>query len=300
MQLTILDFTINRKDELKKLIRNQRKNIPTLILGKSGIGKTHILYELMSYLRERKVRFLYVEKFKPVKETLINLHKSLNKSELTDKEEKSLKRLTSSELSQGIILTLEARKLEARKKDFMIIFDHLEDVTSSTADILMKLSSLTLVFGAGQFVRRVRSLRRFFWQFEIIEIEPLSKEDSVSLVEKLVKLKKLNIKCRNFFINQIVTNTGGIPLSIIETINRAKTKGKVTRTSVRDMFIHASGVKEIDASPFIMLMFAFFIVMRFVYRGFGEFQGYAMFGALTGLGMFVRYMLYRSARRPKE
>lgn len=295
MQLTILDFTINRKDELKKLIRNQRKNIPTLILGKSGIGKTHILYELMSYLRERKVGFLYVEKFKPVKETLINLHKSLNKSELTDKEEKSLKRLTSSELSQGIILTLEARK-----KDFMIIFDHLEDVTSSTADILMKLSSLTLVFGAGQFVRRVRSLRRFFWQFEIIEIEPLSKEDSVSLVEKLIKLKKLNIKCRNFFINQIVTNTGGIPLSIIETINRAKTKGKVTRTSVRDMFIHASGVKEIDASPFIMLMFAFFIVMRFVYRGFGEFQGYAMFGALTGLGMFVRYMLYRSARRPKE
>ena len=295
MQLTILDFTINRKDELKKLIRNQRKNIPTLILGKSGIGKTHILYELMSYLRERKVGFLYVEKFKPVKETLINLHKSLNKSKLTDKEEKSLKRLTSSELSQGIILTLEARK-----KDFMIIFDHLEDVTSSTADILMKLSSLTLVFGAGQFVRRVRSLRRFFWQFEIIEIEPLSKEDSVSLVEKLVKLKKLNIKCRNFFINQIVTNTGGTPLSIIETINRAKTKGKVTRTSVRDMFIHASGVKEIDASPFIMLMFAFFIVMRFVYRGFGEFQGYAMFGALTGLGMFVRYMLYRSARRPKE
>ena len=300
MQLTILDFTINRKNELKKLIRNQRKNIPTLILGKSGIGKTHILYELMSYLRERKVGFLYVEKFKPVKETLINLHKSLNKSELTDKEEKSLKRLTSSELSQGIILTLEARKLEARKKDFMIIFDHLEDVTSSTADILMKLSSLTLVFGAGQFVRRVRSLRRFFWQFEIIEIEPLSKEDSVSLVEKLIKLKKLNIKCRNFFINQIVTNTGGIPLSIIETINRAKTKGKVTRTSVRDMFIHASGVKEIDASPFIMLMFAFFIVMRFVYRGFGEFQGYAMFGALTGLGMFVRYMLYRSARRPRE
>ena len=60
MQLTILDFTINRKDELKKLIRNQRKNIPTLILGKSGIGKTHILYELMSYLRERKVGFLYV------------------------------------------------------------------------------------------------------------------------------------------------------------------------------------------------------------------------------------------------
>ena len=300
MQLTILDFTINRKDELKKLIRNQRKNIPTLILGKSGIGKTHILYELMNYLRERKVRFLYVEKFKPVKETLINLHKSLNKSKLTDKEEKSLKRLTSSELSQGIILTLEARKLEVRKKDFMIIFDHLEDVTSSTADILMKLSSLTLVFGAGQFVRRVRSLRRFFWQFEIIEIEPLSKEDSVSLVEKLIKLKKLNIKCRNFFINQIVTNTGGIPLSIIETINRAKTKGKVTRTSVRDMFIHASGVKEIDASPFIMLMFAFFIVMRFVYRGFGEFQGYAMFGALTGLGMFVRYMLYRSARRPRE
>jgi len=295
MQLTILDFTINREDELKKLVQNQRKTIPTLILGKSGIGKTHILYKLMEHLKQRKVQFLYVEKFKPVKETLISLHKSLNKKMLSEKEEKSLKRLTTSELSQGITLSLEARE-----KDFMIIFDHLEDITSSTADILMKLSSLTLVFGAGQFVRKVRSLRRFFWQFEVMDIEPLSKEDSVSLVERLIKIKKLNIKCRNFFINQIVTNTGGIPLSIIETINRAKTKGKVTRTSVRDMFIHASGVKEIDASPFIMLLFAFFIVMRFVYRGFGEFQGYALFGALTGLGMFVRYMLYRSARRPRE
>jgi len=40
--------------------------------------------------------------------------------------------------------------------------------------------------------------------------------------------------------------------------------------------------------------------MRFVYRGFGEYQGYALFGALTGIGIFVRFMLYRQMRRPRQ
>ena len=43
-----------------------------------------------------------------------------------------------------------------------------------------------------------------------------------------------------------------------------------------------------------------FVVMRFVYRGFGEYQGYALFGALTGLGLFVRYMLFRQARKGNQ
>ena len=157
-----------------------------------------------------------------------------------------------------------------------------------------------MVFGAGQFIRRARPLRRFFWQFDIIDIPPFTKEQSEELTERLIKLKKLKLKCKAFFINQVVANTSGIPLSIVETIKRAKMKGTITRRYVREMFVHGSGIKEVDASPFIILIFAFFVVMRFVYRGFGEYQGYALFGALTGLGVFVRYLLYRQARRGSQ
>jgi len=296
--LEIQKFTIDREEELKTLFKNLNKKIPTLIVGKPGVGKTHLLFKLKERLRKQKTPHIYIERFKPVKETLISLYKTL-KGKIKEKEEKRIKRLTIKELSEEIIKLLEERKKNSQ--EFILIFDHLEELTSSTADILMKLSSLCLVFGATQFLRRIRALRRFFWQFDLLELEPLSKEDSKLLIEKLIKTKNLKIgKHKQFFINQVLLSTGGIPLSIVETINRAKTRKKLTKNYIREMFIHQSGVKEIDASPFIILIFALFIVMRFIYRGFGEYQGYALFGALTGLAIFLRFLIYKQMRRRQD
>jgi len=296
--LEIQKFTIDREEELKTLFKNLNKKIPTLIVGKPGVGKTHLLFKLKERLKKQKTPHIYIERFKPVKETLISLYKTL-KGRIKEKEEKRIKRLTIKELSEEIIKLLEERK--KNNQEFILIFDHLEELTSSTADILMKLSSLCLVFGATQFLRRIRALRRFFWQFDLLELEPLSKEDSRLLIEKLIKTKNLKIgKHKQFFINQVLISTGGIPLSIVETINRAKTRKKLTKNYIREMFIHQSGVKEIDASPFIILIFALFIVMRFIYRGFGEYQGYALFGALTGLAIFLRFLIYKQMRRRQD
>jgi len=292
----LLNFTVSRKEELEKMIHNLNDSIPALLLGKPGIGKTHLLDLLCKHLERQKRAFLYVEKFKPVKETLICLCLTL-KTRVTEKDKKGIKRMTIRELTDSIMPLLEKR---SENVPFVIIFDHLEEITSSTADILQRISSLCVVFGACQFIRRIRTLKRFFWQFDIIEVGPFSKEEARFLAEKLIRQNRLKVKCPGFFINQIIANTSGIPLSIVETINRAKQKGTVTRSSVREMFIHASGIKEVDASPFVILVFSVFIVMRFVYRGFGEYQGYALFGALTGIGMFVRFMLYRQMRRPRQ
>lgn len=289
-----INFTIGRQKELKKMTKNLEEGIPTLLLGKPGTGKTHLLLLLCQYLKENKKPYLYIEKLKPVKDTLMNLYKSLKKKEVNQREEKQIKRLTVVELTDEIIPLLESR---SNKKPFILVFDHLEEITSSTSDILQELSGLCIIFGACQFIRRIRTLKRFFWQFDIIEIEPLTKEESKLLVDRLIRLNRVRVKCRDFFINQVVANTSGVPLSIVETINRAKTQKIITKPYVREMFIHGSGIKEIDASPFVILIFAFFIVMRFVYRGFGEYQGYALFGALTGIGIFIRYMLYRQTRR---
>ena len=291
MNLQVLDFTIGREEERKKLIKNANEGIPSLLLGKPGTGKTHLLKLLCRHLKEQRKPYLYIEKFKPVKEALFNLYKTLTKK-TTQTQEKQIKRLTVSELTDVVIALLE---LKSKKNPVVLVFDHLEELTSSTADILQQLSSLCLIFGACQFIRRIRTLKRFFWQFDIVEIEPLSKEEARLLTDRLIRQKRLRLKCRDFFINQVVANTSGIPLSIVETISRAKTQKIITKPYVREMFIHGSGIKEVDASPFVILIFAFFIVMRFVYRGFGEYQGYALFGALTGIGVFIRYLIYKQA-----
>lgn len=296
MRNELLDFTIAREAQYKKMVSNLKDAIPTLLVGKPGAGKTHILKLLCQYLDKSKKQYLYVERFKPVKDTLINLYLNMKKR-LTKKQDKQIRRMTIKELTDNILPLLEEK---SSHKPFILLFDQLEEITSSTADILEKLSTFCVVFGACQFIRRIRTLRRFFWQFDIVELDPFTKEESRLLVENLIRKKRLKIKCPDFFINQVVANTSGIPLSIVETINRAQQKGTITRSYVREMFIHGSGLKEVDASPFVILIFAFFIVMRFVYRGFGEYQGYALFGALTGIGIFVRYMLYRGMRRSRQ
>ena len=296
--LEIQKFTVNREEELRALFKNLDKRIPTLIIGKPGVGKTHLLFRLVERLKKQNIPHIYIERFKPVKESLISLYTKL-KGKVSEKEDKRIRRMTIKELSEEIISLLEKRK--SQNKEFILVFDHLEELTSSTADILMRLSSLCVIFGATQFIRRIRALRRFFWQFDLLEVESLSKEDSRILIEKLIKTKNLRIgKHRQFFINQVLISTNGIPLSIVETINRAKTRKKLTKNYIREMFIHASGIKEIDASPFIILIFALFIVMRFIYRGFGEYQGYALFGALTGLAVFIRFLIYKQMRRRNE
>ena len=61
--------------------------------------------------------------------------------------------------------------------------------------------------------------------------------------------------------------------------------------------IHGSGVKEIDGTPLVILVFSLFIVLRFIARGFSDYQAYAMFGALGGIGLFIRYLIFRQYRR---
>ena len=297
MEQNLVDFTIDRQREFNQILKNLSHNVPTLLLGRAGVGKTHLLFKLREHLDLRKIKYLYLPKFKPVKECLIELYKALKKKEIDESEEKRIKRMTISELTTEIISLLEKKNKRRKKTFFILIFDHLEEITTSTADVLGKLSTLAIVFGAAQYVREVRALKRFFWQFETIEVLPFDREHTIELINTLIEEKNLNLKCKKFFINQVVANTSGIPLSIIETINRAAKRTTITRSYVREMFIHGSGVRQVDASPFIILIIAFFIVMRFIYRGFGEYQGYALFGALSDLGIFIRYMIYRQGRR---
>ena len=46
----LMGFTIGRVEEQKKLIKNVSSGIPTLVLGKPGVGKTHLLFLLRKHL----------------------------------------------------------------------------------------------------------------------------------------------------------------------------------------------------------------------------------------------------------
>jgi len=286
--------TVGRDEELKTLLSNCKRGIPTLILGKSGLGKTHLLQQFIAQLAKRKVKVIYLDRLWPFKPALLALHTSLRK--LDEKESNRLKRLTVPELTRE---TLEHLQRIAAKRKPLVILDRLEDAPAVAADFLLQLSLLTLVFGAAQYVKRTRVLRRFFWQFETLDLAPLSRQDALTLAERLANERNLQLADPAFFLNQVVSHANGVPLAIQETITRLPDGQPVSRAQIRELFLHGSGVREIDGTPLIILVFSSFIVLRFLARGFSDYQGYAFFGAMGGISLFVRYLIYRQYRRSR-
>lgn len=292
MSVQLCSFTIGREGELKTLLTFCKRGTPILVTGKSGLGKTHLLRQFIAALARQKLTAIYLDRLWPFKPALLTLCSSLRT--LSDKDLSRLKRLTVPELTQE---TLSLLKEKARRRKSLIIFDRLEDAPASAADFLLQVSSLTLVFGAAQYVKRTRTLRRFFWQFEILELMPLVKSEALTLAERLVNERNLQLADPAFFLNQVVSHANGVPLAIIETIHRLPAGQPVSRSQIRELFLHGSGVREIDATPLVILLFSLFIVLRFIARGFSDYQAYALFGALGGVGLFIRYLIYRQYAR---
>jgi hypothetical protein len=289
--------TIGRDEELKGLLAFWKRGTPILVLGKSGLGKTHLLRAFMDRLERQRVNPIYLDRLWPFKPALITLHTALKRSRATEQDVNRLKRLTVPELTDETLRLLE--RVAAHRKP-LVILDRLEDAPSTAADFLLRLSALSLVFGAAQHIKRTRTLRRFFWQFEILELLPLAKPDALTLAERLANARNLQLADAAFFLNQIVAHANGVPLAILETINRLPMNQPVSRAQTRELFIHGSGVKEIDATPLVVLVFSLFIVLRFIARGFSDYQAYAMFGALGGIGLFIRYLIYRQYARSRR
>lgn len=288
MSTQLCSFTIGREVELKGLLTFYKRDTPILVTGKSGLGKTHLLRQFMAALVRQKLPAIYLDRLWPFKPALLTLCSSLRV--LTDKDLSRLKRLTVPELTQE---TLSLLKEQAKRRKLLVILDRLEDAPASAADFLLQVSSLTLVFGAAQYVKRTRVLRRFFWQFELLELMPLVKSEALTLAERLVNERNLQLADPAFFLNQVVSHANGVPLAIIETITRLPTNQPVSRSQIRELFLHGSGVRQIDGTPLIILVFCLFIALRFIARGFSDYQAYAMFGALGAGGLFIRYLIFR-------
>jgi len=288
MQPSLCPFTIGRDGELKTLLTFCKRGTPILVTGKSGLGKTHLLRQFMAALARQKLPAIYLDRLWPFKPALLTLCSSLRT--LSAKDLSRLKRLTVPELTQE---TLNLLKEKASRRKPLIILDRLEDAPAAAGDFLLQLSSLTLVFGAAQYVKRTRALRRFFWQFELLELMPLVKSEALTLAERLVNERNLELADPAFFLNQVVSHANGVPLAIVEAVNRLPQNQPVSRAQIRELFVHGSGVKEIDGTPLIILIFCLFIALRFIARGFSDYQAYALFGALGAVGLFIRYLIFR-------
>jgi len=307
-------FTVGREAERDALLRNVAQGFPTALLGRPGIGKSHLLRDLHARLVAQGRPVVYAEMIS-ARETGRAIYESLCR--LAHVEPRHWK--------GGITVAESLTQIEEvldrfKPKEVVLLLDGAEHAPIRAEAQLRMLSEKTVVVAAALYVRRSKRIQRFFWQFEKIDVKPLGQADARRLAEHTLKLlggikvveedpdwttrflrrvpliRNRLIPTREYLLNRVVTESAGIPLAIVETIQRLKGADRIDIGFVRGMFIHEAREQFIDGAPVILTFLVTLMILKFVNRGMYRFDMYAIFGGIGALGILIRYFMLRGSR----
>lgn len=303
----ITDYTIGREKEREIVLRNTTQGNHTLILGRNGVGKTHLLIDLRRELRpaqgdddkqKESVAIHYIPRPVPAKETIENIYAWLAMLAGVALPRKISRDTRIADYCGFIAELLSHPNLAGRKIVLMIDdFDHLPALSVPILEILAERICLV---AAARSRKGGARFNRLLWRFEELRIEPLSPQDSRALtcraIETVPGLALPDDRTKDFLITRIATLSNGIPSAVIESVDRLRGAEKIDERYIRELFVHRSADTFFDATPLILAFFAFLVVMRYINRGMYQFDLYAIFGALSGMMLLARWFMMRTSR----
>lgn len=294
----IHDFTIGRAKERESLLRNTTQGNHALLIGRNGVGKTHLLIDLKRELRAGDVAIHYIPRPVPAKETIESIYAWLAMLAGVGLPRKINRDTRIAEFC-GYIAELLSHPNLASKKIILMIddFDHLPALAVPIIEILAERICLV---AAARHRKGGARFNRLLWRFAEIHIEPLSPQESRELairaLSKVQGVKFPNDRIRDFLITRIATLSNGVPSAIVESVERLRGAEHIDERYIREIFVHRSAGSFFDATPLILAFFCFLVVMRYINRGMYQFDLYAIFGAISGLMLLARWFMMRTSR----
>lgn len=306
----ILDTTIGRERETEILLRNTVQGRHTLLLGRNGIGKTHLLLELQRRLRRPPVAapplpappidiaINYVRRPVPAKETIDGVYSWLSMIAGVARPRKVSSTTRIAELGKMIAEVLALPQLHGKR--LVLLIDEFDQLPMLAVPVIEILAERVTIVAAARTRYKHPRFNRLFWLFEEVSVAPLSAQQSRDLAAHVLKsvqgVKVADENSRDFLLNQTATLSNGVPSAIVESIERLRGAERIDRSFVRDLFVHRAGNYYFDAAPLILTFFVFLVVMRYINRGMYQFDLYAIFGALSGFGLIIRWFMMRTSR----
>jgi integrase/recombinase XerD len=177
------------------------------------------------------------------------------------------------------------------RNEWVLIIDDLTDITRSAAAALSHLNQKFVLFSSVRQIRK--SLEYFFWKFDRIELDSLTRYESLRLIRYLCR--DAVMEDAQLFETHVLHRSGGNPRAIIEIVERAKKEPVITAGFSRNIS-HSGAMKKIDLSPAFILIAAACIASRFIARGTGNMDAYMFTGVGGALFMILRFFAFRSKR----
>jgi len=281
---------IGHQTEFQKLIDKIAIGQHSLLTGAIGRGKTHILKRVQSQISH----IIYIESLSPPKSALLEILHGLHANDDLEIAGMEVEYLSRAELLKKLnrlnireLLLIVQENLSGR--GYILLLDHLEQLTPSSVRIIENLMECATIVGAANKLKS--SLKKLWWRLEQIEIPPLTKDDSKQFLWQLID--RNSIADAELLESKILTQANGNPLAIFELAAKAMREENLTAESIRELK-HQAGTRFIDITPIFLLVGALIVAARFVGLGMNSMETYLIAGVSYGFFMVLRYFLYRS------
>ncbi len=178
----------------------------------------------------------------------------------------------------------------------VILFTETLEVPPTQAAMLHELAEVCqLASSLDEDNRRVRILR-LLWGFQrTLELGPLTKAETRTLVERWLAERPIdfaNPSLRERFIAAVVQDSAGVPVAIEGMLQSASNDREVTPARLRD-YRHEAAAVYWDMTPLLVLGLIGFMAARYISRGIGE----AELLVLSGVGSALYWGLVLLVRR---
>ena len=295
MQHGLTKFHVGRQKELETLHDLSDKQVNTLILGPQGIGKSHLLdnYNHARVIRvddlrqpRRVLAGMLLELFQGEKEEILKMLTRIgSEDEFVNKvaNRESLKRLTD--------LAIDV----TQPKEYTIVIDDLTDLTKMGVRILEKLKNHFHIIAAARKLKV--EFRTCFTNFQRLEIKPLSRIETIEMIDRLSTELLPRIDDYESYKNRIWEDTQGVPLYVIEMIDRLAREPRIS-PEVTDQVKHAASKQEIDFSVPLLIAFSSLIALRYLGPELGDQSG--PFRFIAGIALVVAIFsrsIFRTLKR---
>lgn len=293
MQSGQTNFHVGRTTEMLKLAELKEKDVNTLILAGQGMGKSHLL----DNLKAEKVMML--DEIGSIKTTITGIVNRLMEDAPTAAKLDLI--INSDSIARWLIKTNITSMIEViiaatLPKEWTIVVHDVSRISPSGVKFLEKVKNHFHVIAAARQIKVDKESA--FSNFQIIRLEPLSRKESVLLIDEVTKDFRHKIHDYEALKNHIYTQTNGVPLFIIEMVDRYRVEPEVTSEAVTQIR-HNTASKEIDMTLVVLVGIGFLAVFRYIGGEIGSDAGAFKLigGASIIILLFIRPLLTAMKRK---
>ncbi len=295
---------IGRNAEARTLIANTEQGRASLLIAEAGMGKTALL-EFLQPLLEQEGILIYAERVGPgftaflkqIFEGLWEAGRVEGKSKDLSEDYKTWSKhyKSNDEKAAALVALCETEKV-------ILVIDDASGISPGSRPWLIKFVEVcTVIAGIEPSALKKNGSKRFWKHFDEVRLGPLSKAESLELIELLISKYKVNADDMEIYKRAVLDLAQGSPFEINRLIKYHSSEALVKSREIMsgsEIFVERD-VKQLALAPLLFIITAFAIAGRYIARVQGDMDFYVLSAILLGL-FIVAAPLLRMTLKPRS